>query len=177
MAPPFSVAVFLDQPAGRAGPLDDRGAHIGPSGDSGDAWASIARPSALPVDLMDGEQAAIRTRSRARRSAPLPELASGQFEHGESPQAGMRIKDGAGRSARKLPGRRGQSATQSGHIAGIASEASKTAVLIAHFTSVWLGVSLERATGIEPAFSAWEADVLPLNYARAIWRSSAVSLA
>jgi uncharacterized RDD family membrane protein YckC len=25
---------------------------------------------------------------------------------------------------------------------------------------------LERATGIEPAFSAWEADVLPLNYAR-----------
>ncbi len=25
----------------------------------------------------------------------------------------------------------------------------------------------ERATGIEPAFSAWEADVLPLNYARA----------
>jgi dCTP deaminase len=36
----------------------------------------------------------------------------------------------------------------------------------------------ERATGIEPAFSAWEADVLPLNYARtppgrarrALWR-------
>ena len=26
--------------------------------------------------------------------------------------------------------------------------------------------SRERATGIEPAFSAWEADVLPLNYAR-----------
>ena len=25
---------------------------------------------------------------------------------------------------------------------------------------------LERATGIEPAYSAWEADVLPLNYAR-----------
>ena len=24
----------------------------------------------------------------------------------------------------------------------------------------------ERATGIEPAFSAWEADVLPLNYTR-----------
>ena len=28
------------------------------------------------------------------------------------------------------------------------------------------GVVRERATGIEPAFSAWEADVLPLNYAR-----------
>ena len=28
------------------------------------------------------------------------------------------------------------------------------------------GKCLERATGIEPAFSAWEADVLPLNYAR-----------
>jgi hypothetical protein len=27
---------------------------------------------------------------------------------------------------------------------------------------------MERATGIEPAFSAWEADVLPLNYARAV---------
>ena len=26
--------------------------------------------------------------------------------------------------------------------------------------------AMERATGIEPAFSAWEADVLPLNYAR-----------
>jgi hypothetical protein len=25
---------------------------------------------------------------------------------------------------------------------------------------------LERTTGIEPAFSAWEADVLPLNYIR-----------
>ena len=27
--------------------------------------------------------------------------------------------------------------------------------------------SLERMTGIEPAYSAWEADVLPLNYIRA----------
>ncbi len=25
---------------------------------------------------------------------------------------------------------------------------------------------MERATGIEPAYSAWKADVLPLNYAR-----------
>ena len=29
------------------------------------------------------------------------------------------------------------------------------------------GRTMERATGIEPALSAWEADVLPLNYARA----------
>ena len=28
------------------------------------------------------------------------------------------------------------------------------------------GVRLERVTGIEPALSAWEADVLPLNYTR-----------
>jgi hypothetical protein len=28
--------------------------------------------------------------------------------------------------------------------------------------------SVERMTGIEPAFSAWEADVLPLNYIRAL---------
>jgi hypothetical protein len=27
-------------------------------------------------------------------------------------------------------------------------------------------MSAERVTGIEPAFSAWEADVLPLNYTR-----------
>ncbi|MFM1751759.1 MAG: hypothetical protein RL119_721, partial [Actinomycetota bacterium] len=27
-------------------------------------------------------------------------------------------------------------------------------------------VHVERVTGIEPAFSAWEADVLPLNYTR-----------
>ena len=26
--------------------------------------------------------------------------------------------------------------------------------------------AFERVTGIEPAFSAWEADVLPLNYTR-----------
>ncbi len=30
----------------------------------------------------------------------------------------------------------------------------------------------ERATGIEPAFSAWEADVLPLNYARTVVRAA-----
>ena len=29
------------------------------------------------------------------------------------------------------------------------------------------GRNVERTTGIEPAFSAWEADVLPLNYIRA----------
>jgi hypothetical protein len=28
------------------------------------------------------------------------------------------------------------------------------------------GNELERMTGIEPALSAWEADVLPLNYIR-----------
>ena len=27
-------------------------------------------------------------------------------------------------------------------------------------------VNMERAKGIEPSYSAWEADVLPLNYAR-----------
>ena len=30
---------------------------------------------------------------------------------------------------------------------------------------------LERVTGIEPAFSAWEADVLPLNYTRGTVRT------
>ncbi len=32
----------------------------------------------------------------------------------------------------------------------------------------WLD-GVERVTGIEPALSAWEADVLPLNYTRASW--------
>ena len=30
------------------------------------------------------------------------------------------------------------------------------------------GSTSERVTGIEPALSAWEADVLPLNYTRAV---------
>ena len=29
---------------------------------------------------------------------------------------------------------------------------------------------LERAMGIEPTLLAWEAKVLPLNYARLVWR-------
>ena len=36
---------------------------------------------------------------------------------------------------------------------------------------------VERATGIEPAFSAWEADVLPLNYARSAPWIGSVSVA
>ena len=31
---------------------------------------------------------------------------------------------------------------------------------------------VERVTGIEPAFSAWEADVLPLNYTRQCLREA-----
>ena len=34
-------------------------------------------------------------------------------------------------------------------------------------------ITLERMTGIEPALSAWEADVLPLNYTRAARRAGA----
>ena len=30
-----------------------------------------------------------------------------------------------------------------------------------------MGDEMERMTGIEPALSAWEAEVLPLNYIRA----------
>src|SRR5690625_2042205 len=32
--------------------------------------------------------------------------------------------------------------------------------------TTWPSVCLERMTGIEPALSAWEAEVLPLNYIR-----------
>jgi hypothetical protein len=32
---------------------------------------------------------------------------------------------------------------------------------------------MERMTGIEPALSAWEAEVLPLNYIRALELSAA----
>ncbi len=34
-------------------------------------------------------------------------------------------------------------------------------------TALAATLPLERVTGIEPALSAWEADVLPLNYTRA----------
>jgi hypothetical protein len=34
-------------------------------------------------------------------------------------------------------------------------------------TPLTCALSVERVTGIEPALSAWEADVLPLNYTRA----------
>jgi hypothetical protein len=34
-------------------------------------------------------------------------------------------------------------------------------------TSLSWCFAVERVTGIEPALSAWEADVLPLNYTRA----------
>jgi hypothetical protein len=40
--------------------------------------------------------------------------------------------------------------------------------------------SMERETGIEPAPSAWKAEVLPLNYSRAgdvLWRSGTRSVA
>gem|GEM_PF-1692097 len=35
---------------------------------------------------------------------------------------------------------------------------------------------MERMTGIEPAYSAWEADVLPLNYIRKNPQTSAVNV-
>ena len=38
---------------------------------------------------------------------------------------------------------------------------------LASETSLTWRFVLERVTGIEPALSAWEADVLPLNYTRA----------
>ena len=46
----------------------------------------------------------------------------------------------------------------------IAEAQSRTDVLAWAFT-------LERVTGIEPALSAWEADVLPLNYIRKLRQS------
>ncbi len=38
------------------------------------------------------------------------------------------------------------------------------------------GHSVERMTGIEPALSAWEAGVLPLNYIRKDAKPSALGL-
>jgi hypothetical protein len=35
-------------------------------------------------------------------------------------------------------------------------------------SAVSCGYVVERVTGIEPALSAWEADVLPLNYTRTV---------
>ena len=46
--------------------------------------------------------------------------------------------------------------------------------------TTWPCVSVERMTGIEPALSAWEAEVLPLNYIRVsapVWPPTVVILA
>lgn len=43
---------------------------------------------------------------------------------------------------------------------------SQLVVLCASELNSDVQVRLERVTGIEPASSAWEADVLPLNYTR-----------
>jgi hypothetical protein len=40
-------------------------------------------------------------------------------------------------------------------------------VNLANTQALTCGSASERVTGIEPALSAWEADVLPLNYTRA----------
>lgn len=41
-------------------------------------------------------------------------------------------------------------------------------------------ISVERATGVEPASKAWEAFILPMNYARKsarLWQAQDVSIA
>ena len=40
---------------------------------------------------------------------------------------------------------------------------------LSYMSAVFL--TLERVAGIEPAYSAWKADVLPLNYTRCVKRS------
>ena len=42
----------------------------------------------------------------------------------------------------------------------------RATLMISENTGLAARSSLERMTGIEPALSAWEADVLPLNYIR-----------
>ena len=54
---------------------------------------------------------------------------------------------------------------------GAGGKSSKTEALVG--TMVLTGASgMERVKGIEPSLSAWEADVLPLNYTRSdAWAS------
>jgi hypothetical protein len=68
-----------------------------------------------------------------------------------------------GRSRRRLGGERKSFAHES---RTRPSRQSKSAPHGRHFVASDQDFYRERATGIEPAFSAWEADVLPLNYAR-----------
>ena len=56
----------------------------------------------------------------------------------------------------KITGERGEP-KRNGDENGQVIEVSRT---------TWPSVCLERMTGIEPALSAWEAEVLPLNYIR-----------
>ena len=46
-------------------------------------------------------------------------------------------------------------------------------LMISENTALAARSQVERMTGIEPALSAWEADVLPLNYIRRCDRSRA----
>ena len=41
---------------------------------------------------------------------------------------------------------------------------------------IWFLFILERVKGIEPSYSAWEADVLPLNYTRPLRMGSIAPL-
>ena len=43
---------------------------------------------------------------------------------------------------------------------------------LGHLAAYGCDVMLERAKGIEPSYAAWEAAVLPLNYARGSRRPS-----
>jgi hypothetical protein len=52
----------------------------------------------------------------------------------------------------------------------------KTSIQVENPCSARPDRGLERMTGIEPAFSAWEADVLPLNYIRNGPQTSAVNV-
>ena len=64
-----------------------------------------------------------------------------------------------------------------GHVAGTeADDDATTASVALRRCGEWPSCTntegpSERVTGIEPAFSAWEADVLPLNYTRVVRRA------
>ena len=74
-----------------------------------------------------------------------------------------------GRGGRRGGGRRSGPHTLNGPVAWAA--ARMTARERGRNALTW-AFEVERMTGIEPAYSAWEADVLPLNYIRRVYEGA-----
>src|SRR5690606_31043703 len=117
----------------------------GTTGPGPPSWPRTASSTARPRSRAGRYGPVVATGSRRRRPSP------------PRPQTGQRPPP---RWARPAPVPVVCAAT------GTQRRSVRTVRVPAHGSAASTGTGLERVTGIEPAFSAWEADVLPLNYTR-----------